>query len=354
MALPVNISTIILTGQYLDFKGDPIAGQVKITLPKFLLDAAADRMIVPSTITQVLDATGAFSLTVPICDDPDLDVFDDADDVFDYTFEEAFVGGSTYLITLLNSQTPSIDISDLRATATVVSYFQPASYNLWPALVDRVEQEEEDLDDSPSLLASPTYENLLLYLDTYADLATEFSTYDDVDGDDLDPELNFTEARIQEIIDRIADLYDYTASSLELRDTVGQGTVTNTTYAGLTVKRATYAGLATNTSPSTYAQAATGVSWTYAQVGTLIGEIGEALTGTGTLTDPYLSITRTSVDGTYGALTDQDWTYAYLASTYATYGASVGITFSYTYRDTADTLRDEANRINRLMLIGAK
>lgn len=358
MALPINITTITLTGNYVDFSGNAIAGQVIITLPKFLVDAAANKLIVPSAKTAQLDANGSFSLTVPVSNDADLDVFDDDNDVFAYTFEEAFIGGSTYEITLTASLGASVDISDLRATATVLNWFQPASYNLLPALEARIEQEEEDLDDDPKLLAAPTYENLLLYLDTYANLASEFGTYAAVNGTPLHPELNFSEARIQEIIDRIADLYDYTASNLELRDTTGtnfaNGSLTNTTYSGLTAKWGTYSNLAANYAPNTYTNLATGVSWTYAQIGALITEIGESLTGTGTLTDNYLSITRTSVDGSYGAWTDQNQTYAQMASGYATYGATTGITFSYTYRETADTLRDEANRVNRLMLIGAK
>lgn len=358
MPLPVNVTTITLTGQYIDFKGDPIAGQVIITLPKFLVNAAQNKLIVPSAKTAVLDNSGAFSLVVPISNDPDLDVFDDNNDTFAYTFEEAFIGGATYEITLTAAMGASVDISDLRAETAVENYFQPASYNLYPALEDRVTQEEEDLDDDPKLLAEPTYENLLLYLDTYADLATEFVTYDELDGTPLHPELNFTEARIQEIIDRIADLYDYSASNLELRDTTGtnfsSGVLTNATYGGLTAKWGTYDTMTANYAPATYANLANGASWTYAQIGTLITEIGEALTATGTLTDNYLAITRTSVDGSYGAWTDQNQTYAYMASTYGTYAATTGITFSYTYRETSDTLQDEANRVNRLMLIGAK
>jgi len=356
MALPGNITTITLTGNYIDFTGTALAGQVKITMPQVLINAAADRIIIPSTITAVLDANGSFSLTVPVSNDPDLDVYDNANDTFAYTFEESFLGGSTYSITLLSSLGASVDISDLRTTATVTNFIQPASANLFPALTARVAQEEEDLDDSPALVADPTYENLLLYLNTYADLASEYADYSEVDGTDLSPELNFTEARIQEIIDRIADLYDYTASVAELRDTVGagfaSGVLTNTTYQGLTAKWGIYSTFAS--AYATYAQAASGVTWTYAQIGALIDEIGEALTGTGTLTDNYLSITRTSVDGTYGAWGLQGETYANMASEYATYGDTVGITFSFTYRDTADRLRDEANRINRLMLIGAK
>lgn len=348
MALPGNLSTITLTGNYVDFSGTAIAGQVQITLSEVLINSAANRIIIPSTITAILDSNGSFSLTVPVTNDPDINPA-----AFDYTFEEAFLGGGSYTITLLSSLGASVDITDLRPADVPTTFIQPVSGTLWPLLENRVAQEEEDLDDSPKLLAAPTYQNLSLYLDTYANLPSEFGTYASVDGDPLNPELNFTQARILEIIDRISDLYDFTASSLELRDTLTSGTVTNATYAGLTAKRGTYAGLVANTSPSTYAATAS-VSWTYAQAGTLISQLGFALSGTGTLTDPYLAITRTSTDGSYGAFGLQGLTYATLASTYATYASPTGAVFTFTYRDTADTIRDEANRINRLMLIGAK
>jgi len=358
MVLPNNITTIILTGQYIDFTGSAIAGQVTITMPEVLVNAAANRIIIPSTVTSVLDANGSFSLTVPVSNDADLDVYDNANNTFSYVFEESFIGGSTYNITLLASLGASVDITDLRTTEAVVSFIQPASANVFPALIARVVQEEEDLDDSPSLVAAPTYANLLLYRDTYTNLTSTFGTYASVNGTALNPELNFTQARVNEIIDRIGDLYDFTASVTELRDTTGtgfsSGVLTNTTYAGLKAKRATYTGLASNTSPSTYVGAAAGVSWTYAEIGTLITQLGHALAGTGTLTDPYLAITRTSTDGSYGALALQGFTYATLASTYATYASPTGAVFTFTYRDTADTIRNEANRVNRLMLIGAK
>lgn len=348
MALPGNITTITITGQYIDFKATPVAGQVKITNSSFLTDAAADRMIVPTTITADLDSNGAFSLTVPVTNDVDVSPLN-----YTYTFEEAFIGGSTYTISLPASLGASVDISDLRPTATVVNYIQPASYDLYAPLEARVDQEEEDLDDDPKLVADPTYVNLSLYLDTYADLASEFGTYAAVNGTPLHPELNFTEARIQAIIDRIADLYDYTASNLELRDTTNTGQVSGTTYAHLALKRGTYSGLAS--AYATYG-ASTGATqtWTYSQVGSVITNIGYALSGTGTLTDPYLSKTRSVTDGSYGALSAQGLTYATLASTYANYGAVTGVVFTFTYRDTADILRTEAYRLNRLLLIGAK
>jgi hypothetical protein len=333
-----------VTGQYIDFTGSPIAGQVSFTNPQFLVNSAADRMIVPTKIIATLDNTGAFSVTIPVTNDVDLAPLN-----FTYTFEESFIGGSTFTISLPTSLGGSVDISDLRPTATVVAFSQPASADLFPPLEARVEQEEEDLDDDPKLLADHTYENLVLFSNTYGDLASAFATYNLL----TIGELNFTEARIQELIDRISDLYDYTASNLELRDTSNTGQVSRTTYGSLALKRGTYASLAS--AYATYgATTGTAQTWNYSQVGSLITNIGHALAGTGTLTDPYLSITRSVTDGSYGALALQGLTYATLASTYATYGSVTGVVFTFTYRDTADILRTEAYRLNRLLLIGAK
>jgi hypothetical protein len=346
MALPDNITTITLTGQYLDFAGLPIAGQVKITNPEFLVNAAANRLIVPTTITAQLDATGAFSLLVPVTNDADVSPL-----AFTYSFEESFIGGSTYSISLPSSLGASVDITDIRPTATIETYFQPASGDLVAPLDVRITQEETDLNNSPSLVAAHTYTNLRLFSDTYSDFASAFATY----GASTvgTGELNFTAARIREIIDRINDLADYSASNLELRDTTDAGTVSGTTYTHLTAKRGTYAGLAS--AYATYALS-TGASqsWTYSQIGTLLSNIGLSLSGTGTLTDPYLSKTKSVVESNYGALQAQGFTYATLAAAYATYAASTGASFTFTYRDTADTLRTEANRLNRLLLIGAK
>jgi len=245
----------------------------------------------------------------------------------------------------------TVDISDIRATATINTYFQPASGDLYPPLNVRVTQEETDLNNSPSLVAAHTYANLRLFKDRYSDFASAFATY----GASTigTGELNFTAARIREIIDRINDLADYTADALELRDTTNGGAVSGTTYTHLTAKRGTYAGFAS--AYATYAQS-TGASqsWTYSQVGTLLSQIGLSLSGTGTLTDPYLSKTRSVTESNYGALAAQGFTYATLQAAYATYATPTGASFTFTYRDTADTLRTEANRLNRLLLIGAK
>jgi hypothetical protein len=51
MALPDNITLITVTGQYLDFQGDAIDGQVKFYPSQVLVDSAADRIIIPTVFT---------------------------------------------------------------------------------------------------------------------------------------------------------------------------------------------------------------------------------------------------------------------------------------------------------------
>lgn len=341
MALPGNLSTITVTGTYIDFAGNGIAGQVKFTLSQVLIDAAADTVIIPSTVTADLNANGSFTAVVPITNDPDINPA-----AFTYLFEEAFIGGASYTITLNSSLGASVDISDVRATATLLAYFNPVSYTTFQALVARVVQEEQD--NNGGSVAPHIYTYLPLRYPTYADLASAFATY----GAFI--ELDFSAAFIRDnIFRRIERLRDYTANSTELRDTTALGTVSGNTYTYLTAKRGSYANLAS--SYATYG-ASTGASqsWSYSQIGALISQLGHSFAGTGTLTDPWLGVTRSTTGSTYGLLESSVATYAALASAYATYGAVTGVVFTVTNRDTADMIRDEANRPNTLMLIGAK
>lgn len=94
MPLANNISLCVITGQFVDYQGNAIAGQIKFTLSKILLDAIADQIIVPSTITATFDSNGSFTTTLPATDDPDLS------ETFTYAVEESFSGGRSYTLTL--------------------------------------------------------------------------------------------------------------------------------------------------------------------------------------------------------------------------------------------------------------
>jgi hypothetical protein len=86
MALAVNVSLVTVTGNYVDFQGTPIAGQILFKVPKVLRNAVADQILIPSTLYVDLDANGDFSATLPATDDADFH------ESFLYTITEGFVG----------------------------------------------------------------------------------------------------------------------------------------------------------------------------------------------------------------------------------------------------------------------
>ena len=349
MALPGNISLITLTGQYLDFQGQPILGQVKIYPSQVLIDAAADTIIIPSVITEDL-VNGSFSFTVPITNDPDVSPLN-----YNYLFEESFEGGRTYLIQLPSSLGASVDISDLRTDQNIVEYIQPVAYQVWPPLRIRTEDQEDyyaqaTVPTTSTLPIPGTYQWLYLYFDTYASMASAWGTY----ANSVTPNIFLTNARIQLIYDRINRLNNYTATTTDLRETTNLGVVTRSGYNSVAAKYGTYASLAIPY-PNYAALAAASFTWTYAQVGALIGNIGNALTVTDMydligLTDPLLSLTKTTSGNDYGALTRTGLTNAQVGDgRYANYSALAAQTFTNTIRDWADRLRTAANRPSPLL-----
>lgn len=348
MALPGNITLITLTGQYLDFKGDPILGQVKIYPSQVLIDAAADRIIIPTVITTDL-VSGSFSIQVPVTNDPDVSPLN-----YNYLFEESFEGGRTYLIQLPSSLGASVDISDLRTDQALVEYIQPVAYQLWPPLKTRTEAQETyyaaaTVPTTSTLPIPSTYQWLYLYLDTYANLTSTYGTYASV----VNPSLNLTNARIQLIYDRMTRLNAYTATTTDLRETTDLGVVSRTGYNTLAAKYGSYQNVAA--AHANYgALAAATFTWTYAQVGTLIGNIGNALNTTDVysftgLTDVLLSRQRTIQGTDYGALQRTFATNAQIASNFANYGLLAVAEFTNQLRDWADRLRTAANKPNPLL-----
>jgi hypothetical protein len=106
MALPVNLSTVTVTGRYIDVLGNPISGQVKFTPRAVLTDTVADTILINSTVTATLNNLGEFSVVLVATDDTDALPVD-----FTYRVEEAFIGGRTYDITLPSSPS-TVDLAD--------------------------------------------------------------------------------------------------------------------------------------------------------------------------------------------------------------------------------------------------
>jgi hypothetical protein len=109
MALPNNLTTITVTGTYLDIAGNPIAGQVKFTPRAVLKNVTSNIILINSTITVTLNSNGAFSQALVATDDPDAAPAD-----FTYRVEEAFVGGRTFDMLLpANTTGGTIDLADV-------------------------------------------------------------------------------------------------------------------------------------------------------------------------------------------------------------------------------------------------
>jgi hypothetical protein len=94
MPLASNVALTTITGQFVDYEGNAIAGQIKFTMSKVLRNSIADQIVVPSTATATLDGSGGFTVTLPATDDPELS------EIFTYAVEESFVGGRSYNISL--------------------------------------------------------------------------------------------------------------------------------------------------------------------------------------------------------------------------------------------------------------
>ena len=109
MAIPSNLSTITVTGTYIDISGAPIAGQVKFTPRAVIKDTTLNVILINSTITVTLDSNGSFSKALVVTDDVDASPVG-----FTYYVEEAFVGGRSYDI-LLPSATAggTLDLADV-------------------------------------------------------------------------------------------------------------------------------------------------------------------------------------------------------------------------------------------------
>jgi hypothetical protein len=93
-AWPAEWQGATLTGRFIDVLGNPIVGSV-IFVPEVaaVLARTAKRTVISVSREVVLDVNGAFSITVPATDDPDVNPSG-----FTYKVTENFPNGRTYSI----------------------------------------------------------------------------------------------------------------------------------------------------------------------------------------------------------------------------------------------------------------
>lgn len=174
MTVGAAITQVTITGNFVDFEGNAIAGQVKFTLGDLLRNSVDDKLIVPSTVAVLLDSNGSFSTSLPATNDPDV-----TPTSFTYTVEEAFPKGRTYTITLPYTTIGSLDLADISPDPTISTEYVGLVLRVpWDALVALINALDGTVDQGTGdILFSGAYDYLQLAYASYTALNAAFGTY---------------------------------------------------------------------------------------------------------------------------------------------------------------------------------
>lgn len=173
MALGANINTVTITGNYVDYEGNAIQGQIRFTLGDVLRSGIDDQMVAPSSVVVALSA-GAFSVTLPATNDPDV-----VPNPFTYTVEESFPGGRTYTISIPYDTVGSLDLADISPTPSLsTNYVQLVDETTWESLKADIDTLDTDINQTTDrILASGKYWYIDAQFATYTALDTAYATY---------------------------------------------------------------------------------------------------------------------------------------------------------------------------------
>lgn len=173
MALGPNLTTVTLTGSYVDFEGNPIEGQIRFSIAEVLRNGTDDQMVAPSSVVVPL-SSGSFSVSLPATNDPDV-----VPNPFVYTVEESFPNGRTYEISIPYTTSGSLDLADISPDPTLSETFvQAVDQTSWDALESDITALDALIDqDTDTFPASGQYWYISSGYDTYTAVDTAFSTY---------------------------------------------------------------------------------------------------------------------------------------------------------------------------------
>lgn len=124
MPLPADLATITVTGTYVDFRGNPVNGDVQFTPATTLADPGGDVIVAAVPIVRSLDGAGHFEVELPVTDDAEA-----TPTGFTYEVWERFEGGRRYAIELPAALGSEVDLADLSPAVEmpgVVTYVTPA------------------------------------------------------------------------------------------------------------------------------------------------------------------------------------------------------------------------------------
>ena len=152
MALPTTLSTCTVVGTYVDLNGNPVRGSINFTPQTILKEVTQNVIIIPVVIQKTFDATGSFSVTLPVTSDTDV-----TPQPFIYTIEENFTGGRTIEIALpLSVAGTTQNLADLLPALGAVEAAAYVSVDAYQALLTRYNNAENirvlvvDADESAS------------------------------------------------------------------------------------------------------------------------------------------------------------------------------------------------------------
>ena len=173
MALGVNLTTVTITGSYVDFEGTPIEGQIRFSIAEVLRNGTDDQMVAPSSVVVPL-SSGSFSVTLPATNDPDV-----IPNPFVYSVEESFPNGRSYEITIPYTTSGSLDLADISPAATLdTTYVQLIDQNTWNTLETNIDTLDTNINQTTDkILASGKYWYIPSQFATYTALDTAFATY---------------------------------------------------------------------------------------------------------------------------------------------------------------------------------
>jgi len=173
MALGASITTVALAGNYVDYTGAAISGQIKFTLSDLIQNGTDNQMIVPSTKSVTLDANGSFSTTLPATNDPDLVPIP-----YTITVEEAFPKGRTYTISLPYTTSGTLNLADISPVITADTYVGLVGDSLWNVLTANIDILDGQIDQAlSSYVFSGKYRYFQLGNATYTALNARAATY---------------------------------------------------------------------------------------------------------------------------------------------------------------------------------
>jgi hypothetical protein len=174
MALGPNLTTVTITGSYVDFEGTPIQGQIRFSISEVLRNGTDDQMVAPSSVVVPLNASGSFSVSIPATNDPDV-----IPNPFLYTVEESFPNGRTYTISIPYTTSGSLDLADLSPDPTLSeSYVAAVDLTSWNTLESNITALDALIDQvADKFPASGQYWYIDSAYSTYTALDTAFATY---------------------------------------------------------------------------------------------------------------------------------------------------------------------------------